>query len=174
MVYAYLQQGRDREARAMVDTAQHLATVTIASDALIANYNQIAMEARLPLERGDWAAASQLPVRAAELTIGEALGHFARGIGAARLGDTARAGAEIAALASVQSDMSRRGDTDWATVVDIKRRVVTAWRGFAAGLAGDKDAARLSYASFVKQMAHGDGDRAEVARATSSLSGQPR
>src|SRR2546430_2578637 len=49
MVYAYLQQGRDREARAIVDTAQHLATVTIASDALIANYNQIAMEARLPL-----------------------------------------------------------------------------------------------------------------------------
>ena len=249
MVYAYLQQGRDREARAIVDTAQHLATVTIASDALIANYNQIAMEARLPLERGDWAAASQLPVRAAELTIGAALGHFARGIGAARLGDTARAGAEIAALASVQGDMTRRGDTDWATVVDIKRRVVTAWREFAAGdttaalrdvkaaadiedvtekqpvtpaellparemeadmllaagryaearnaytatlareprrarslygagraaeLAGDKEAARLSYASFVKQMAHGDGDRAEVARATSSLSGQPR
>src|SRR3989442_13484600 len=133
MVYAYLQQGRDREARATVDTAQHLMTASIASDALIANYNQIAMEARLPLERGDWAAASRLPVRAAELTIGAALAHFTRGIGAGRLGDTARTGVEIAALAAIQADMARRGDNDWASVVDIKRQVVTAWRGLAAG-----------------------------------------
>ena len=249
MVYAYLQQGRDREARATVDTAQHLMTASIASDALIANYNQIAMEARLPLERGDWAAASRLPVRAAELTIGAALAHFTRGIGAGRLGDTARTGVEIAALAAIQADMTRRGDNDWATVVDIKRQVVTAWRelavgdtavalrdakaaadiedvtekqpvtpaellpareleadmllavgryaeartaytatlsreprrarslygaGRAAELAGDRDGAAASYASFLKQMEHGDGDRAEIARATNSLSGQPR
>ncbi len=44
MVYAYLQEGRDREARATVDTAQHLVTATNASDAVVANYNQIAME----------------------------------------------------------------------------------------------------------------------------------
>jgi len=249
MVYAYLQQGRDREARATVDTAQHLVTATIASDALIANYNEIAMEARLPLERSDWAAASRLPVRAAALTIGAALAHFTRGIGAARLGDTARAGVEIAALARVQADMMRRGDNDWATVVDIKRQVVSAWRELAAGdtaaalkdakaaadiedvtekqpvtpaellpareleadmllavgryadgrtaytealareprrarslygagraaeLAGDRAGATASYASFLKQMEHGDGDRAEIARATSSLSAQPR
>ena len=249
MVYAYLQQGRDREARATVDTAQHLMTASIASDALIANYNQIAMEARRPLERGDWAAASRLPVRAAELTIGAALAHFTRGIGAGRLGDTARTGVEIAALAAIQADMTRRGDNDWATVVDIKRQVVTAWRELAAGdtaaalrdakaaadiedvtekqpvtpaellpareleadmllavgryaeartaytatlsreprrarslygagraaeLAGDRDGAAASYASFLKQMEHGDGDRAEIARATNSLSGQPR
>jgi len=249
MVYAYLQQGRDREARATVDTAQHLMTASIASDALIANYNQIAMEARLPLERGDWAAASRLPVRAAELTIGAALAHFTRGIGAGRLGDTARTGVEIAALAAIQADMTRRGDNDWATVVDIKRQVVTAWRELAAGdtaaalrdanaagdledgtekqpvtpaellpareleadmllavgryaeartaytatlsreprrarslygagraaeLAGDRDGAAASYASFLKQLEHGDGDRAEIARATNSLSGQPR
>ena len=249
MVYAYLQQGRDREARATVDTAQHLVTATIASDALIANYNQIAMEARLPLERSDWAAASRLPVRAAELTIGAALAHFTRGIGAARLGDTARAGVEIAALAAIQADMMRRGDNDWATVVDIKRQVVTAWRELAAGdtaaalkdakaaadiedvtekqpvtqaellpareleadmllavgryaegrtaytaalareprrarslygagraaeLAGDRQGAAASYGSFLKQMEHGDGDRAEIARATNSLSAQPR
>src|SRR5256885_11976516 len=148
MVYAYLQQGRDREARATVDTAQHLMTASIASDALIANYNQIAMEARLPLERGDWAAASRLPVRAAELTIGAALAHFTRGIGAGRLGDTARTGVEIAALAAIQADMTRRGDNDWATVVDIKRQVVTAWRELAAGdtpagLGGAKAAAAI-------------------------------
>src|SRR5437870_6826410 len=122
MVYAYLQQGRDREARATVDTAQHLMTASIASAALIANYNQIAMEARLPLERGDWAAASRLPLRAAELTIGAALDHFARGIGAARLGDTTQSRLEIAALAGIEADMTRRGDSEWARVVAIKRQ----------------------------------------------------
>ena len=247
-VYAYLQQGRDREASRTIAQALAL-TATLTNDAMVANYNRVAMEARLPLERGDWTAASQLSVRAAGLTIGAALAHFARGIGAARLGDTARAGAEIGALAAIQADMTRRGDTDWATVVDIKRRVVTAWQEFAAGdttvalrdakaaaeiedvtekqpvtpaellpareleadmllaagryaeardsyaatlareprrarslygagraaeLAGDKAAATLSYATFLKQMEHSDGDRAEVARATSSLSVQPR
>src|SRR5207249_11168984 len=79
LVYAYLQEGRDREARSTIDTAQKLTTVATATDALIANYNRVAMEARLPLERSDWAAAARLPVRAADLTIGAALDHFARG-----------------------------------------------------------------------------------------------
>ena len=132
MVYAYLQEGRDREARQTVARAQEL-TATLATDQLVANYNRVAMEARIPLERGDWPAASQLPIRAAELTIGAALGHFTRGLGAARLGDTSRADAEIAALAAIQADMTRRDDADWATVVDVKRRLVIAFRELAAG-----------------------------------------
>src|SRR6266480_4607678 len=121
MVYAYLQEGRDREARSTIDTAQKLTTVASVTDALIANYNRVALEARLPLERGEWAEAARLPLRAAELTIGAALAHFARGIGAARQGDTAQAGREIAALAATAADMTRRGDSEWARVVAIKR-----------------------------------------------------
>jgi len=133
MVYAYLQEGRDRAARTTIDTALGLLTTATSSDVLIANYNRVAMEARLPLERGDWAAAARLPVRAAELTIGAALDHFARGIGAARQGDTAEARLEIAALVATEADMTRRGDTEWARVVAIKRQAVTAWSEFAAG-----------------------------------------
>ena len=132
MVYAYLQEGRDRDARRTVELAQGL-KATLTTDQLVANYNRVAMEARIPLERGDWKAAAQLPVRAAELTIGAALGHFTRGLAAARLGDTASAGVEIRALTTIQTDMTRRGDNEWAAVVDIKRQLVTAWREFAAG-----------------------------------------
>ncbi|HUC40916.1 MAG TPA: hypothetical protein VMR92_08795, partial [Gemmatimonadales bacterium] len=132
MVYAYLQQGRDSAARATVARGLELET-TLTNDALVADYNLVAMEARLSLERGEWAAAARLPARAGGMTIGAALGHFTRGIGAARMGDTAEATGEIAALATIQADMTRRGDTDWATVVDIKRRLVTAWRGLATG-----------------------------------------
>jgi len=132
MVYAYLQQGRDAEARRVVARALELKT-TLTTDQLVANYNRVAMEARVPLERSDWAEASRLPVRAAELTIGAALAHFTRGLGAARVLDTARAGIEVAALAAIGADMKRRGDNDWAAVVDVKRQVVNAWRELAAG-----------------------------------------
>jgi len=133
MVYAYLQEGRDHAARTTIDTALGLLTTATSSDVLIANYNRVAMEARLPLERGDWAAAARLPVRAAELTIGAALDHFARGIGATRQADTAQPRLEIAALAATEADMTRRGDTEWARVVAIKRQAVTAWSELAAG-----------------------------------------
>jgi len=93
----------------------------------------VAMEARLPLERGDWAAAAQLPVRSSGMTIGAALSHFARGIGAARMSDTAQARLAIAALAAIEADMTGRGDNDWARVVAIKRQLVTAWTELAAG-----------------------------------------
>jgi tetratricopeptide (TPR) repeat protein len=243
MVYAYLQEGRDGEARRTVARAQEL-KATLTTDQLVANYNRVAMEARVPLERSDWAEAARLPVRATESTIGAALAHFARGLGVARLGDTARAGVEIAALAAIAADMKRRGDNDWASVVDVKRQVVTAWRELAAGdtaaalrdakaaaevedvtekqpvtpaellpareleadmllavgryaeardaydatlgrepgrarslygagraaaLAGDRDAAAVSYQRFVKQMEHGDGGRAEILRARAAL-----
>jgi hypothetical protein len=132
MVYAYLQEGRDREARRTIAHALELQT-TLTHDAQVANYNRVALEARLPLERGDWSEAAQLPVRGVGMTIGAALGHFTRGMGAARVLDTARANAETAALAAIEADMLRRGDSDWARVVTIKRQLVTAWSTFAAG-----------------------------------------
>ena len=132
MVYAYLQQGRDRDARRIIAQALELQT-TLTNDAMVANYNRVAMEARLPLERGDWAEAARLPVRGAPLTIGAALAHFARAIGAARTADTAQAHAEITALASIEADMTRRGDNDWAGVVRIKRQIATAWAELAVG-----------------------------------------
>ncbi|MGH7531607.1 MAG: hypothetical protein ACREMN_14595, partial [Gemmatimonadales bacterium] len=72
MVYGYLQQGRDSAARATVAGALAL-TAARATDALLANYNRTAMEARIPLERGDWAAAAALPVRSGQPGIGAAL-----------------------------------------------------------------------------------------------------
>ena len=132
MVYAYLQQGRDRDARRIIAQALELQT-TLTNDAMVADYNRVAMEARLPLERGDWAEAARLPVRGAPLTIGAALAHFARAIGAARTADTAQAHAEITALASIEADITRRGDNDWARVVGIKRQIATAWAELAVG-----------------------------------------
>jgi len=77
------------------------------------------MEARLPLERGDWAPPARLPVRAAEPTIGAALDHFRAGLGAARHGGAIRPQSrlEIAALTANRSRHDAARDTEWARVV---------------------------------------------------------
>ena len=133
MVYGYLQEGRDSTARRTVNEGLAL-TTPITSDALVTNYNRVAMEARVPLERGDWAAAARLPVRGAgKGGIGEALTHFARGIGAARAGDTAQARVEIAALAAIEASLAGQTGYNWSRIVGIKKRAVTAWALLAAG-----------------------------------------
>ncbi|HEV8264883.1 MAG TPA: hypothetical protein VGQ06_08015, partial [Gemmatimonadales bacterium] len=132
MVYGYLQEGRDSAAQATVaDGLQRAAVVT--NDALVANYNRVAMEARIPLERGDWAAAARLPVRATQPGIGAALAHFARGIGAARSGDTATARTELAALGAIEAALAGQPGYNWSRIVGIKAQAVSAWLGLAAG-----------------------------------------
>ncbi|HEX9611159.1 MAG TPA: hypothetical protein VF978_04670, partial [Gemmatimonadales bacterium] len=133
MVYGYLQQGRDSAARATVLHGLQLAT-TVRADLLLTNYNRVAMEARVPLERGDWAAAAALPSRGTQAAaIGTALTQFARGIGAARSGDTGHARVETAALAEIETALKGASGYDWGRIVGIKRQAVEAWIKLAAG-----------------------------------------
>jgi hypothetical protein len=132
MVYGYLQEGRDSAARATVADGLRRSAV-LANDVLLANYNRVAMEARIPLERGDWAAAAQLPVRATQPNIGAALAHFARGVGAARSGDTATARTELAALGAIEAALAGQPGYNWSRIVGIKKQAVSAWLALAAG-----------------------------------------
>jgi tetratricopeptide (TPR) repeat protein len=133
MVYGYLQEGRDSAARRTV--AQGLAlTGVLSSDALVMNYNRVAMEARVPLEAGDWAAAARLPVRAAgQGGIGEALAHFARGIGTARSRDTSQARVEVAALEAIRVALAGQPGYNWSRIVGIEQQTVVAWSLIAVG-----------------------------------------
>src|SRR5712692_4371236 len=133
MIYGYLQEGRDSLARQAL--AEGMAVTTLLSrDALVTNYNRVAMEARVPLERSDWAAAAALPVRAAgQGGIGEALAHFTRGLGAARSGDTAQARAELASLATIEAALAGQPGYNWSRIVGIERQAVAASLDLAAG-----------------------------------------
>jgi len=134
MVYGYLQLGQDDVARRIVAQADSLSSVE-GPGALISSYNRLALSARLAVERDDWTAAARLPVLAgtAPATLG-AVTRFARGIGAARSGDTAQARAEVAAL--VENEAGAASATQgayWSRVVGIKRRAVEAWLALATG-----------------------------------------
>jgi hypothetical protein len=132
-VYAYLQRGQDSAARAAVATAQRV-ILPPSQGRFIGDYNRTAMAARVPLERGDWAAAAVLPVAAPQgLGIPTALSHFARALGAARSGSPAAARADVAALDSIATGLAGQQEAYWARVVGIKRDAAEAWVRFARG-----------------------------------------
>jgi hypothetical protein len=132
-VYAYLQRGQHSAARAAVAIGQGI-VLPPSQSRLIGDYNRTAMAARVPLERGDWAAAATLPVAAPQgLGIPTALSHFARALGTARSGSPAAAQSDVAALDSITTGLVGRQETYWARVVAIKRDAAEAWVLFARG-----------------------------------------
>jgi tetratricopeptide (TPR) repeat protein len=130
-VYGYLQEGRDSAARAAVVEAGQVKTNT---RGLVAAYNRTAMAARLPLERGDWAAAAEFPAPADSLQpVATALVRFTRAIGNARSGHPEKAAPEVKALDSIATALEAKGEPYWSRVVRIKRDAAESWIRLASG-----------------------------------------
>ena len=137
--YASLQRGEDRAAARMVAAVPPLAGVldptalgTGAPPA--AGYFAIAaIPARYALERGDWAAAARLELQPSPVPWADAITWFARGLGAARSGDTAAARDAVAALQRIRERLLAAREAYWSEQVEIQRRGATAWLAFAQG-----------------------------------------
>lgn len=138
MVYALLQLARDGEARKWLDVAG--ADRKPDEDARQIAYAGAAIPARYALERGDWAAASQLALHPAagqldwnQFPEGEAVNAYARGLGAARRGDADAARVELARLAALRAAMVAQKKDYWAVQADIQIGAVSAWIARAQG-----------------------------------------
>jgi len=92
-----------------------------------------ASPARYAVERGDWAGASELPVRQSPFNFVMAISHFARALGAARSGKLDAAMTDIAKLAELRDRLSEAKDSYWANIVDIQRQVAAGWLLHAEG-----------------------------------------
>jgi tetratricopeptide (TPR) repeat protein len=135
LTYAYLQLGREREAKALVDQAA-AATPGRPENSLVNDYALAAIPARYALERGRWSEAAALPVRPAPAwRATEGITRFARAVGAARSGNLALARAEVDSLAALETLLKAAGGPQayWATQVAIQRMAADAWVAFAAG-----------------------------------------
>jgi len=131
LVYAYLQMGQDAKAQAVIDDMRGISGFT---ETFIAGPYALAVSpARYAIERGDWRAASQLPVRPTPLAHAEAMTHFARAIGAARSGNPEAAKPELGKLAELRDKLREAKDAYWAGQVDIQLQVATAWVLYAEG-----------------------------------------
>jgi hypothetical protein len=131
MVYAYLQLGQDKSARAVID--EMLQATNFNPDVQGGNFALAASPARYAVERGDWQGAAQLEARSNKFPHVMAITYFARALGAARSGKPDAAQADIAKLAEFRDKLREAKEPYWAEQVDIQYQVANAWLLFAQG-----------------------------------------
>ena len=139
-IYAYLQTGQDEAARRIVDSLPEIAsrfdpkTVIGGAGGPSAGYFALAaIPARYALERRDWKQASQLTVRETPFPQTDAMTWFARGLGAARLGQAGAANESATALRQIRERLLKAGEDYWALQVEIQELAVRAWAALAEG-----------------------------------------
>ncbi len=136
LVYAYLQKGQDREARAVFDA---LPKVQPNDSAYFAGlYATASIPSRLAVERHRWSDAAALTLPADTFPGGryawaEADLYFARALGAARSGDAVGARRDLQQMTSLRDRIHQEQNAYSAEQVDIQRETVTAWIALAEG-----------------------------------------
>jgi hypothetical protein len=133
--YAYLQLGRDDEAkRVLAETKAILARVEGGSGYAFAGvYGATAIPARVVLERGAWAEASSLAPQTTAFPNADAVTLFARALAFARSGQPAESRKNAEALAPLAQALRGKNDAYWAGQVEIQRKAAMAWTLHAAG-----------------------------------------
>jgi hypothetical protein len=139
-IYAYLQTGQDEAARRLVASLPEIASrfdpkaVLSGAGSPSAGYFALAaIPARYALERRDWKRAMQLVPRETPFPHTDAMTWFARGLGAARLGQVTVANESVAELRTIQERLVRAGESYWAQQVEIQELEVRAWAALAEG-----------------------------------------
>jgi hypothetical protein len=136
-MYAYLQLGKEAEAKAILDGLPALAArfdataITGAAPASAAVFALAAIPARWALERSAWTEAAALEPKASDYPYTEAMTYFARALGASRTGELAKARAAIDSLASIQQRLKAKGEAYWAEQVTIQHLAAQAWLDLA-------------------------------------------
>jgi hypothetical protein len=139
MMYAYLQTGQDSAARHVLEALPALVerfspNAIGAGGAPVAGFfATAAIPARYALERGDLHAAAALEAHESPFPFTEAITWFARGIGAARTGDTLTSADAVRQLERLRDVLTSRREGYWSQQVEIQRRGVVAWLALARG-----------------------------------------
>jgi hypothetical protein len=150
-MYAYLQLGRDEDARAVLDTLPAIAArfgpraITGAAPGSAGVFALAAIPARWVLERGAWNEAAALEPKPSDFPYAEAMTYFARALGASHIGDQRRAADAIDSLGAIEQRLRVQGDAYWTEQVAIQRIAADAWLELAehretVALAGMREA----------------------------------
>jgi tetratricopeptide (TPR) repeat protein len=130
MVFGHLQQAQDKAAKALVDEAAAIQQVNVQN--FVAAYAFAAIPSRYALERGDWQQAASLQLNPPGLDWGrfpqsESILVFARGLGAARLGDVTTAQANVQRLQELKAALVAGRNAYWAGQTDFQITTLNAW-----------------------------------------------
>jgi hypothetical protein len=139
-IYAYLQTGQDEAAGRIMNSLPEIATrfdpkavMSGAGGPGVGYFALAAIPARYALERHDWKQAVQLPLRETTFPYTDAMTWFARGLGAARLGQAAAANESATTLQQIRERLLKANENYWARQVEIQEVAVEAWAALAAG-----------------------------------------
>lgn len=136
MVYAYLQRGQDQKAK---EALQEILAVDTYQPHPASAYGISAAQARYALERRQWDEAAELPLRVHDtypwdkFPEHEAITYWARGLGAAKIGDLDEARAAVKTLRDLHQRTLEKGEDYWATLVDVRAKTVSSWIAYAEG-----------------------------------------
>lgn len=136
LVYAYLQQGADKQAAAQI--ARLRAVPNLQPGAKTA-FHLASTQARFALERRAWTEAAALVPRTPEgldwdrFPWPEAVVWFARGYGALRSGDAAESSRAAARLQQLESNAENAGEAIFARQIRLLHWELDAWALHAAG-----------------------------------------
>ena len=136
-MYAYLQMGKQAEAKAILDQLPALAArfdpnaITGAAPGSAGVFALAAIPARWALERSAWAEAAALQPKASDYPHTEAMTYFARAVGGSRTGNLATTRAAIDSLGAIQQRLAGKGETYWAEQVAIQLLEARAWLDMA-------------------------------------------
>lgn len=151
LVYAYLQKGMDDAAAAQL---KRLLSTGHLEPTFKTAFHLASTQARYALERQAWSEAASLVAREPAVldwnrfAWPEAIAHFARGLGAARLGDFREARAAGERLEILEAATRNAGEDLFATNIRLLRLELNAWVAHAegegqAGIAFMRQAAEL-------------------------------
>lgn len=140
LAYGYLQLGQEGKAKLVLERMSAIQRVDPPNFKVAFTFS--AVPARFALERRAWreAAFLELPKNSHEAVPWEKFGwaraniHFARAVGAARMGDVRAAQLETAFLEEIRKQLpAKPGEYDWGLQVEIQRQIAAAWLAAAEG-----------------------------------------
>jgi tetratricopeptide (TPR) repeat protein len=149
MMYSYLQQARDDEARQVLDQVVAVGATFPETD-FVGAYALAAVPARYALERNAWDEAARLPVASRQQweanPFTEGLLEYARALGRARSGDVASARKAIERMGALRDRTTDVRFTYFKKHLELQIQAASAWIAQAEGR-GDEAVALLRAAA---------------------------
>jgi tetratricopeptide (TPR) repeat protein len=164
LFYAYLQSGREADARALMDEVKAMPAMHdmygVGFDPHQATQAHFA--ALYPLEMRDWATAAALTPVVVEGTAEDAAGYWAKAIGSAHLHQAEEVRKDISAIDLIHQKFVSEKKKDFAEATETDLKQAQAWLAFAEGNYDDAVAALRPMAD--KEDALGDEPQGIPAR----------
>jgi tetratricopeptide (TPR) repeat protein len=160
LIYAYLQNGHDADAKKLIEEVQGMGSMKEMDDmGDERTYTLVVGTARYPLELHRWADAASLKPLPDTTLRENSITYGARIVGAARSGNVAQAKKDLKELDNIHQKLLDNKRNEAAESVELERKASVAWIDFAEG---KKDAA-IAAMREAAAMEEARGDRSDAA-----------